>query len=131
MSYAGGSIAWRLPIALQIVFAIPAMILIFGLPESPRWLYAKGRKEEAIHGEQYRCCYSLPLILTFTVLCTLFNETRDGPEVSLEIQQIEDVLNLENDTAKADRSELHVGRRIFLAWGVQVCRCSFGAVCIC
>lgn len=36
MSYAGGAIAWRLPIAVQLIFAICVIILLFGLPESPR-----------------------------------------------------------------------------------------------
>lgn len=37
MSYAGGEIAWRLPIAVQLLFAITVIILLFGLPESPRY----------------------------------------------------------------------------------------------
>ncbi len=36
MSYAGGAIAWRLPIAVQLLFAVVVIILLFGLPESPR-----------------------------------------------------------------------------------------------
>ncbi|KAJ5908503.1 sugar transporter [Penicillium taxi] len=42
------TIAWRLPLALQI---IPAWVLFFGmffLPFSPRWLMMKHREEEAI-----------------------------------------------------------------------------------
>lgn len=47
LSYVPGSIAWRLPIAFQIVFAMAAMVLLIWLPESPRWLLAKDRNEEA------------------------------------------------------------------------------------
>ena len=36
MSYAEGAVAWRFPIAFQLVFAIIVTILLFGLPESPR-----------------------------------------------------------------------------------------------
>lgn len=36
MSYASGPVAWRFPIAFQLVFAIIVTVLIFGLPESPR-----------------------------------------------------------------------------------------------
>jgi sugar porter (SP) family MFS transporter len=40
-------VAWRFPIAFQIVFALIIMAFIFELPESPRWLILKGREEEA------------------------------------------------------------------------------------
>jgi MFS family permease len=42
------SIAWRFPIAFQIVLAIFILIAIPGLPESPRWLILKGRDDEAL-----------------------------------------------------------------------------------
>lgn len=29
--------AWRAPIALQLVFAIVVIFVVWGLPESPRW----------------------------------------------------------------------------------------------
>ncbi|KAM6528979.1 hypothetical protein FALCPG4_009931 [Fusarium falciforme] len=48
MSFVGGPIAWRLPIALQALFAILVIILVFALPESPRWLFNHGREAEAI-----------------------------------------------------------------------------------
>ncbi|OQE07986.1 hypothetical protein PENVUL_c011G01544 [Penicillium vulpinum] len=48
MSYVGGPIAWRLPIAAQIIFALVVVILVIGLPESPRWLYKHGKYEEAM-----------------------------------------------------------------------------------
>jgi MFS family permease len=37
MSYVGGPVAWRVPIACQVVFAFVVIFLVFGLPESPRW----------------------------------------------------------------------------------------------
>ncbi|CZT21156.1 probable transporter (major facilitator superfamily) [Ramularia collo-cygni] len=42
------TISWRLPIGLQIVFALIILAFILGLPESPRWLILKGREEEAL-----------------------------------------------------------------------------------
>lgn len=42
------TIAWRFPIAFQIVLALFVALFIPGLPESPRWLILKGREEEAL-----------------------------------------------------------------------------------
>src|SRR5690625_5287335 len=43
MSFVGGPVAWRLPIAFQMVFALGVVVLVFALPESPRWLFNHGR----------------------------------------------------------------------------------------
>ncbi|KAI9318115.1 general substrate transporter [Dichotomocladium elegans] len=43
-----GSLSWRIPVGIQIV---PGALLLLGLsfiPESPRWLIARGRYEEAL-----------------------------------------------------------------------------------
>jgi hypothetical protein len=40
-----GSAKWRVPIALQAGIAFFTFISILFLPESPRWLYAKGKIE--------------------------------------------------------------------------------------
>ncbi|KAK7051554.1 hypothetical protein VNI00_004533 [Paramarasmius palmivorus] len=38
---------WRLPLALQVVFAVVTIFFVCFLPESPRWLANQGRVEEA------------------------------------------------------------------------------------
>lgn len=47
LSYASGSVSWRLPISFQILFAGFVLIFMLGLPESPRYLIAKDRIDEA------------------------------------------------------------------------------------
>nr|QKX48203.1 hexose transporter HXT1 [Puccinia striiformis f. sp. tritici] len=41
------SVSWRMPIALQIVFAVIIMSTVLTLPESPRWLVKKGQVQQA------------------------------------------------------------------------------------
>ena len=40
-------VAWRFPIALQLIFALVIVALIFELPESPRWLILKGQHSQS------------------------------------------------------------------------------------
>ncbi|KAF5376522.1 hypothetical protein D9615_008674 [Tricholomella constricta] len=47
-SFLEGSIAWRFPIAFQLVFSIILLSTIPWLPESPRWLLAHGYEEEGV-----------------------------------------------------------------------------------
>ncbi|VUC30958.1 unnamed protein product [Clonostachys rosea] len=48
LSYAGGAVAWRFPLAFQFVFIIALFATVPWLPESPRWLYHHSKNSEAI-----------------------------------------------------------------------------------
>jgi sugar porter (SP) family MFS transporter len=48
LSYVHTSVQWRFPVAFQIFFALILFFGIIQLPESPRWLIAKDRKQEAM-----------------------------------------------------------------------------------
>lgn len=72
--YPSRSAAWRIPIAWQILLCLPTFITIW-MPESPRWLVLRGRKDEARE-----------------VIASLDEVPVDDPEIDLKIQEIEDSL---------------------------------------
>ncbi|KAH8812961.1 general substrate transporter [Xylogone sp. PMI_703] len=80
-SFAPGSVAWRFPLAFQIVFALALFCMCPWLPESPRLLIRKGRDDEAIE-----------------VLAAMEGNgaTRDTPSVQLQFNIIKDVLDREH-----------------------------------
>jgi hypothetical protein len=49
-SFIDGQAVWRLPIGLQMVATVALHVTMYFLPESPRWLVAKDRHEEAFNG---------------------------------------------------------------------------------
>lgn len=42
------SFAWRVPAVLQCIFLAPMLLLLFVIPESPRWLIAHDRSDEGM-----------------------------------------------------------------------------------
>ncbi len=109
MSYVGGAVAWRLPIAFQIVFALGVTILVFALPESPRWLMLKGRDHEAVN-----------------VLCQVYDKDPSDPFIVSETASIQQAIELEVSADKNDSflsifrmDSIRTRYRILLAWGVQ------------
>ncbi|GAA5826050.1 hypothetical protein JCM11251_000106 [Rhodosporidiobolus azoricus] len=46
-SFLESDASWRVPVALQCIFAVILNIMIIWLPDSPRWLISRGKMEEA------------------------------------------------------------------------------------
>lgn len=108
MSFTSGSIAWRLPIAFQATFAIVVFFLVFALPESPRWLWARGRQDEAI-----------------AVLCAVHDLQPDDDYIMAERTAIDEAAQLEAQVEQKPfwsvfkNDEVKTGYRVLLAWGIQ------------
>lgn len=109
MSYAGGPIAWRLPIACQVIFAFFVILLVFGLPESPRWLMNHGQEKEAIE-----------------VLCAVYDKDENDQFIINERMAIMAALEVEDSAGKQSfwkifrNDEVKTGKRVLLAWGIQL-----------
>ncbi|KAF2110813.1 hypothetical protein BDV96DRAFT_191181 [Lophiotrema nucula] len=100
------SAAWRVPIAVQIFFALVAFCILWFMPESPRWLILTGREEEAL-----------------VVLSALNDEDIDGPEIRDEFLQIKDaILVMSSGSTSSLRSnkEKRNMHRAVLAYFIQV-----------
>ncbi|EUC38157.1 hypothetical protein COCCADRAFT_57611, partial [Bipolaris zeicola 26-R-13] len=100
------SASWRVPIALQILFALPAIAMLFVLPESPRWLILTGREQEAL-----------------TVLAALNDDDPDSFETKDEFLQIKDAILLMaqgSSVGMFSNKERRGFHRVVLAYFVQV-----------
>jgi MFS family permease len=100
------SAAWRVPIAFQIIFSLPAIALLFFLPESPRWLILTGREREALN-----------------VLAALNDADPDSFEIKEEFLQIKDAILImaQGSTSSMFSNKERRGfHRVVLAYFVQV-----------
>lgn len=77
---------WRIPLALQSCFAIFSAVLLFYLPDTPRWYYATGRMEK---GDRILArLHSLPVeheqvqLVREEILSTLREEDEDGGKMN-------------------------------------------------
>jgi hypothetical protein len=107
-------IAWRIPLALQFIFIIILFATVPWLPESPRWLVAQNRIDEAE-----------------LILADIEGTTIDNPYVQTELKEIRFTTAYEREhqvrirdllrgkksaTATAGSGTL---RRLFLGMGAQ------------
>lgn len=80
---------WRFPVAFSAVGPIIALILIPGLPESPRWLARKGRVSEARQ-----------------VIARLLDRPEDAPEVNGQMNEILENLEAEKTAGEPSWTEV-------------------------
>lgn len=109
MSYVGGPVAWRLPLAFQMVFAIGVICLVFALPESPRWLFNHGQQDEAI-----------------AVLCAVYDKPETDEYIIAERDSILNAIAVEDASEQSasftsifKKDKVKTRNRVLLAWGMQ------------
>jgi len=112
LSYAGGAVAWRFPLAFQFLFIFILYGTVPWLPESPRWLIAHGYEDEA-----------------FPIMADLENKDVDDPFILAQHKEI--VFTVQYERQNAPKwSELLTGktggkagtctmRRLLLGAGTQ------------
>lgn len=105
-SFLDNQAAWRLPIALQILFALIILAFILELPESPRWLVLKGQEEEAVR-----------------VLAALSDKSVEDKYITAEFTAIKDTVLEQQKTTFRDLFTMDEDRhfhRVALAYIVQM-----------
>ncbi|OAA59046.1 myo-inositol transporter 1 [Niveomyces insectorum RCEF 264] len=106
MSFKGGPVSWRMPLGLQICFAVVVVFSVFFLPESPRWLAKRGHVKEAVD-----------------VICRVEDIPESDPYVQKFHKEIMDTIALEGSrpfrwSRIYKRDTVQTNKRLLLAWGM-------------
>ncbi|ETN42632.1 uncharacterized protein HMPREF1541_01789 [Cyphellophora europaea CBS 101466] len=113
MSFAGGAVAWRVPLAVQFVFIAVLFATVPWLPESPRWLIAHDYEDEA-----------------FSILADLEGKSEDDPFIITQHKQIVYTVQYERANAvpwsqllrgkTGEKGGTKTIRRLLLGMGTQL-----------
>ncbi|OQV00417.1 hypothetical protein CLAIMM_05912 [Cladophialophora immunda] len=95
MNFAAGSESWRLPIAFQTVYALITIVVVFGIPESPRYLCKIDHFDEALE-----------------VLSAVWDKPKDDPAIRKEHDDIVTALAIEREHGEYKWSQLHKSDRV-------------------
>jgi len=103
------SFVWRVPTILQCIFLVPMILLVFILPETPRWLAAHDRNDECLR-----------------VLQRLYRHKHSEEDIQRMHRDIVDTVALEvsigsgswGDLLKND--SIQSQRRLLIACGIQI-----------
>jgi hypothetical protein len=83
-NYISSSVSWRIPLITQIIWDFLICGMCCFLPDSPRWLYSRGRAEEGL-----------------TALQALRNLPRDDPELLQERDDIIAAIKIEGEESQS------------------------------
>lgn len=88
--------AWRIPSLLQAFPSLACFVVLLFVPESPRWLISRGRKEEALE----------------IIALASANGNMDDPVVQLQFKEIEDTISFERHRESSSyKALLHPSNR--------------------
>ncbi|OQD77091.1 hypothetical protein PENDEC_c003G01990 [Penicillium decumbens] len=109
LSFAGGAVAWRFPLAFQFIFLFVLWSTTPWLPESPRWLLAHGKEEEAV--EVISCLEAKPINDPFVIA--------QRNEIEFTIQYERENAVRWRDLLKKNHNDTKTLRRLLLGVGTQ------------
>ncbi|KAL1966266.1 hypothetical protein VTN77DRAFT_4619 [Rasamsonia byssochlamydoides] len=106
-------VRWRFPLGFQMIFLLILMLMMFVMPESPRWDIANGKRER---GRKTLAIFRARGDINHPDVIAEYEEIIAAVELEAEYP----VKNFFHMVTGYKSGELHLGRRTFLAAWLQV-----------